>query len=442
MMRKVIVPVLWLFLAVMLFAVYVAVRQTDYRITSFFVQFSMVVLVAFLLVLVLRYFILLFVSYLHFLECENRPDADELKADEVFMASLPKVTIVVPAYNEGKVIEASIRSLTQLNYPDLEILVVDDGSSDDTYERAKKFEDLTGEVVVKVFKKKNGGKSNALNFGIWRSEGELILSVDADSKLEPDSLIYAASHFKDPRIGAVAGNVKVINRETLICKMQALEYIQGLNMVRRAQGYFKIVNIIPGPLGLFRKSALEEVEYYVHDTFAEDCDLTIKLLGKGWKVEYEPKAVTWTEAPEDMRSYFKQRYRWTRGILQSLRKHSNYLFCKGNRLNKSILWYMVFESVVWPAMNLFAQLFFLYIVYFFNLASFVVYWWAQLTILDIVASMYCLMLEREQMRLALYSVPYRLFFVLMTDVCKVLSSLEEMLKVEMTWGKLDRAGRI
>ena len=442
MMRKVAMPALWCFIVLFFFAVYVAVRQTDARITTFFVQLSMVVLLLFLLVLVLRYFILLFVSYLHFLDCEKRPDAEELKADPVFMASLPKVTIVVPAYNEGMVIEASIRSLTQLNYPNLEILVVDDGSSDDTYERAKNFENLDGPVVVRVYKKKNGGKSNALNFGIWRADGELMLSVDADSKLEPDSLIYAASHFANPEIGAVAGNVKVINRETVITKMQALEYIQGLNMVRRAQGYFKIVNIIPGPLGLFRKSALEQVEYYDHDTFAEDCDLTIKMLGKGWKVEYEPKAITWTEAPEDIRSYFKQRYRWTRGILQSLRKHSNYLFCRGNRKNKFILWYMVFESVVWPAMNLFAQLFFLYIVVFFDLATFVVYWWAQLTILDIVASMYCLMLEREQMRLALYSVPYRLFFVLMTDVCKVLSSLEEMLKIEMTWGKLDRAGRI
>ena len=441
-LRRIAVPLLWCLAVFLLFALYVAVRQTDYRITSFFVQLSMVVLLVFLMVLVLRYLVLLTVSFLHKLECENRPSAEELKADPAFMASLPKVTIVVPAYNEGVVIEASIRSLIALNYPDLEILVVDDGSSDDTLERAKKYENLEGPVVVRVFKKKNGGKANALNFGIWRADGELILSVDADSKLEKDSLIYAASHFDDPRIGAVAGNVKVINREKLITKMQALEYIQGLNLVRRAQGYYKIVNIIPGPLGLFRKTALEEAAFYDHDTFAEDCDLTIKLLGKGWKIEYEPNAITWTEAPEDIRSYFKQRYRWTRGILQSLRKHSNYLFDRGNRVNKFILWYMVFESVLWPAMNLFAQLFFLYIVWFFDLAKFVVFWWGQLTILDIVASMYCLVLEREQMRLALYSIPYRLFFVLMTDVCKVLATMEEMLKVEMTWGKLDRAGRI
>jgi poly-beta-1,6 N-acetyl-D-glucosamine synthase len=355
---------------------------------------------------------------------------------------LPMVSIIEPAYNEGVVIEGSIRSMLNVQYPALEILVVDDGSSDDTYERAKRYEGTHGKTVVRVLRKTNGGKGDSLNYGIKESHGEMVLTVDADSRLEPASLLYAVQHFKDPAVGAVAGNVKVGNRNNMLTKMQALEYIEGLNMVRRSQGYFSAVNIIPGPLGLFRRTVLDEVGCYELDTFAEDCDITIKVLTRGWKIQYEPYAVTWTEAPETIRDFFRQRYRWTRGILQSLRKHRKYLWKGAGGVNTFVLWYMAFESLIWPVMNIFAQVYFLYVVIFFNLATFVIFWWGQLTVLDVVVAMFCLSMERESMKLVWYSIPYRIYFVVLTDVCKVIATVEELMRVQMSWGKLERTGHM
>lgn len=442
MTRKLILFMLIATLLAFVFVTYVAVLRTDYQVTSAFVNGSMVVLFSFLVLLIIRFFILIYLSYLHHLDRSRTPDylAEYLARPEAM--ALPPVSIIVPAYNEGVVIESSIRSLLNLQYPDLEILVIDDGSKDDTFARAKRFEGRNGRTVVRVLHKENGGKGAALNFGIAASRGEFVLTVDADSRLEPASLLYAVQHFKNPRVGAVAGNVKVGNRHKLITKMQALEYIEGLNMVRRSQGYFSAVNIIPGPLGLFRRTVLDEVGCYELDTFAEDCDITIKILIHGWKIEYEPFAITWTEAPETIRDFFRQRYRWTRGILQSLRKHAGSLFKGVGFVNTFVLWYMAFESLVWPIMNIFAQVYFLYVVIFFDLAKFVIFWWGQLTVLDIVVAMFCLSMERESMKLVPYSILYRIYFVVLTDVCKVIASVEELLRIRMSWGKLDRTGRM
>ena len=440
MVRKIVLLLLVALLMAFVFVTYVAVLRTDYRVTSAFVNVSMVLLFSFLVLLIIRFFILIYLAYLHHLDRSKTPDyLAEYLAHSGDM-HLPPVSIIVPAYNEGVVIESSIRSLLNLQYPSLEIVVVDDGSSDDTYARAKRYEGSHGRTVVRVLRQANGGKGAALNTGIAASHGELVLTVDADSRLEPASVLYAVQHFKDPDVGAVAGNVKVGNRHNLLTKMQALEYIEGLNMVRRSQGYFSAVNIIPGPLGLFRRSVLAEVGYYDPDTFAEDCDITIKILTRGWKIQYEPYAITWTEAPETIRDFFRQRYRWTRGILQSLRKHSAYLFKGAGFVNTFVLWYMAFESLLWPAMNIFAQVYFLYVVIFFSLAKFVLFWWGQLTVLDIVVAMFCLSMERESMKLVPYSILYRIYFVVLTDVCKVIATIEELLQVKMTWGKLDRTG--
>ncbi len=442
MLRKFIIFLLGLILLIFVFVTYVAVLRTDYNITSTFVNVSMVLLFGFLILLIIRFFILIYLAYLHHLDRSKTPDYLAEYLNHSGDMHLPSVSIIVPAYNEGVVIESSVRSMLNLQYPSLEIIVVDDGSTDDTFERAQRFEGSHANTVVRVMHKENGGKGDTLNYGIKASHGELILCVDADSRLEPGSLLYAVQHFKDPEIGAVAGNVKVGNRNNLLTKMQALEYIEGLNMVRRSQGYFSAVNIIPGPLGLFRRTVLEEVGYYELDTYAEDCDITIKVLTRGWKIQYEPYAITWTEAPETIRDFFRQRYRWTRGILQALRKHRSYLFKGAGGINTFVLWYMAFESLLWPAMNIFAQVYFLYVVLFFGLAKFVLFWWVQLTVLDIVVAMFCLSMEKESMKLVFYSIPYRIYFVVLTDVCKLIATIEELLQVQMSWGKLERTGSL
>jgi cellulose synthase/poly-beta-1,6-N-acetylglucosamine synthase-like glycosyltransferase len=174
-----------------------------------------------------------------------------------------------------------------------------------------------------VIRKRNGGKSRALNTGIAAARGDFVLCMDGDSALHPQTLRRAVRHLADPRVAAVAGSVKVVNRTNLLSSLQALEYVEGLNMVRAAQGFFRLERL--RPIGLFRVSAMRAVGGYDHDTFAEDCDLTLKLLAEGWQIHYEPESIAYTEAPEKLLDLLKQRYRWTRGILQAIRKHREFL---------------------------------------------------------------------------------------------------------------------
>jgi len=397
-----------------------------------FVQVSFLVLFAFLVLLICRYLGLLWFSYLNHLD-----------DDEPLERGFPLVTILVPCYNEGAVVQGSIRSLLKLDYPRYEVLVIDDGSSDDTSEKARVYEGDHGHAQVRVLRKKNGGKSRALNHGIAHARGEFILCMDGDSALHPQTLRLAVRHMGDPRVGAVAGSVKVVNRTNVLSTLQALEYVEGLNMVRSAQGFFRLVNIIPGPIGLFRKTAMEGVGGYDHDTFAEDCDLTLKLLVNGWQVKYEPGAIAYTEAPEKLLDLLKQRYRWTRGILQAISKHKAKLWqpYKGIGITFT-LWYMIFEGILWPSMNVFAHVLFVFVAARYGTAVPLVLWFAQLTVLDLAAALYCVAVEEERIALVPYAIFYRAFFALTIDVAKLLATIEELLNLRMEWGKLDRIGRI
>ena len=393
---------------------------------------SIVALVFFLVVLLLRYLALLNIAYVN---------TAKYTMSEKMAKEYPPVSIIVPAYNEGKLLTSTVRSLLKLNYPKFEIVVVDDGSKDDTRAVAHTLIGDYGHASVILVEKTNGGKSTALNAGIQVSSYDFVLCVDGDSQLSPDTLRQAMRHFNEPRIGAVAGNVKVDNRNNIWTTLQALEYVEGLNMARSAQSLFQLVNIIPGPLGLFRKQAILDAGGYSSDTFAEDCDLTLKIIREGWRVEYEPRAQSYTEAPDKLTDLLKQRYRWTRGIIQAIRKHRDLFFNPTiNFGGTMVMWAMAFESLIWPVMNVFANLYFIFIATAFGLIYFLAYWWLSLTILDLIAALYCVAVEKEEARLIFYSLFYRLFFILIIDVCKTFATVEEFLGLGMVWGKLERIG--
>ena len=391
------------------------------------------IVLGFLVLLVARYFVLLWLGYLQHLELRLTEHADFVEP----------VTILVPAYNEGPVIEGAVRSLLDLDYPSYEILVVDDGSTDDTYARASAMEGRYGRVTVRVVSKANAGKASALNTGIALARHAFVLCMDGDSRLDRDTLRAAMRHFADERVGAVAGNVKVVNRDGLWTRLQALEYIEGLNMARRAQGFLRSVNVIPGPIGIFRRRTLLDVGGYDTDTFAEDADLTLKVLTAGWQVVYEDGAIAWTEAPESLLDLIKQRYRWTRGILQALRKRAAWLALPrgGTGVWLSLL-AMLFEAIVWPAVNVLGNLFFAIAALQAGAADQVAYWWLLLTLLDVAAALHTVAMEGEDLRLVPYAVLYRFFFIVLIDVAKLFATVEEFMNVHMTWGKLERAGRI
>ncbi|WP_127145596.1 glycosyltransferase [Pelagibacterium montanilacus] len=230
-----------------------------------------------------------------------------------------KVGVVVPAYNEEKVILKTIHSLLESNYANMTIVVVDDGSRDNTYEIcARQFAD---HPMVSVFRKPNGGKAAALNFGFEKLDCDVVVALDADTVFLPDTVARLAAHFRDPRVAAVAGNAKVGNRNNLLTRWQAVEYITAQNLDRRAFEILNAITVVPGAVGAWRRDAVLDAGGFTTDTLAEDADLTIRLLRAGYRVSYEPRAIALTEAPERTGQLFRQRFRWMFGMLQVAFKH-------------------------------------------------------------------------------------------------------------------------
>lgn len=236
----------------------------------------------------------------------------------------PFVSIIVPAYNEEFVIEATIRSLLNSDYDNFEIIVVDDGSQDRTSEVVRtQFGD---EPLVRLFTEANAGKSSALNFGLRHAQGEVIVALDADTQFPANTIRALARRFVDPKIGAVAGNAKVGNRINIVTRWQALEYITSQNMDRRAFASLNCITVVPGAVGAWRRELIAKCGGFSHDTLAEDQDLTLQIRKLGYKIGYEETAVGWTEAPQTLRQLAKQRFRWAYGTLQCLWKHRDALF--------------------------------------------------------------------------------------------------------------------
>ena len=350
--------------AIFLYLIIYTLPLTILSVSSLLEYAAIVALVIFLFVLLVRYFVILVLAYLYLNEYTYKPINE----------FAPFVSIIVPVYNEEKVVKQSINSLLELDYANYEIIIVNDGSTDGTSEAAEQLvgyqNGLNSKIKVSLINRPNGGKAQALNAGINYSNSDFILCMDGDSQLSPDSLKLAVRHLVDPKIGAVAGNVKVLNRKKFFTDLQALEYIEGLNMARSAQSYVKLVNIIPGPIGLFRKQAIIDAGYYSSETFAEDADLTLKILARGWKIYYEPKSISFTEAPEKLQQLLKQRYRWTRGIIQSIRKHKNLMLNPTLNFGDTfVLWAMFYEALIWPTMNIAANVFFIFAALVFGLSK-------------------------------------------------------------------------
>lgn len=420
---------------ILILIIAITLPQTVLSFSGLIVYASVVSLVIFLFVLLFRYFSILYLAYFY---------NTKYTVQNVY-GYYPFVSIIVPVYNEGVVVKDSIESLLELDYPNYEIIIVNDGSTDNTKEVA---ETLVGYrkgknslVKVSLISKPNGGKSRALNAGIQYSKADFVLCMDGDSTLSPETLKLGVRYFTDPSVGAVAGNVKVLNRRQWLTDLQSLEYVEGLNLARSAQGFLRMVNIIPGPIGIFRKKAIIDAGYYSSDTFAEDADLTLKILAKGWKISYEPNAIAYTEAPMKMHQLLKQRYRWTRGILQAIRKHKGYLINPTiNFDNTLVMWSMFYESLIWPVMNIFANLFFIIIALIYGMSSLVFFWWVGIASLDMMAALYCIAAEKEELRLVPYALVYRLVFILLIDITKFMATIEEFIGIQMQWGKLERVG--
>jgi cellulose synthase/poly-beta-1,6-N-acetylglucosamine synthase-like glycosyltransferase/peptidoglycan/xylan/chitin deacetylase (PgdA/CDA1 family)/spore germination protein YaaH len=229
------------------------------------------------------------------------------------------VSVLIPAFNEAQVIEKSVRRVLASEEVRIEIIVIDDGSTDDTSAIVRTA--FADEPRVRLLTLENGGKAVALNRGMVLASGDVIVALDADTQFETTTIARLSRWFVDPKIGAVAGNAKVGNRVNLVTRWQSVEYVTAQNLERRALDRFDAITVVPGAVGAWRRAALDEVGGYPVDTLAEDQDLTIAIQRAGWGVAYDVEAVAWTEAPETFRALARQRFRWAFGTLQCLWKH-------------------------------------------------------------------------------------------------------------------------
>jgi peptidoglycan-N-acetylglucosamine deacetylase len=233
------------------------------------------------------------------------------------------VSVIIPAFNEAKVIKASVLRVLASTDVQLEVIVVDDGSSDDTNKIVR--DAFGSDPRVALITLANGGKANALNHALRRAKGDVIIALDADTQFEDQTIAKLARWFVDPAVGAVAGNAKVGNQHNLVTRWQGVEYVTSQNLERRALARFDAIMVVPGAVGAWRRAALDSVGGYPVDTLAEDQDLTIAIQRQGWRIGYDIDAVAWTEAPESFGALSKQRFRWAFGTLQCLWKHRSIL---------------------------------------------------------------------------------------------------------------------
>ncbi|MFG2692332.1 bifunctional polysaccharide deacetylase/glycosyltransferase family 2 protein [Kitasatospora sp. NPDC051984] len=348
------------------------------------------------------------------------------------------VTVLVPAYNELECIANTLNSLAASDYP-IEVIVIDDGSTDGTA-------DIVEEMnlpFVRLIRKVNGGKPSALNAGIAAASYDIVVMMDGDTVFEPSTVRELVQPFADPKVGAIAGNAKVGNRDSLIGAWQHIEYVLGHNLDRRMYDVLNVIPTIPGAVGAFRKEALRQVGGMSDDTLAEDTDITIAVLCAGWRVVYAERARAWTEAPASLQQLWSQRYRWSYGSMQAMWKHRRAVISRGpaGRFGRIGLPMVVLFGVVAPLLAPLVDLFLLYGVLFtdapITLAS-----WGGFIALQGLLSWYAFRLDHEKpwhlISLPLQQVVYRqLMYIVLLQ-----STITALTGGRLRWHKLRRTGEV
>ncbi|MET9496382.1 glycosyltransferase [Streptomyces sp. NPDC006552] len=348
------------------------------------------------------------------------------------------VSVLVPAYNEAKCIENTVRSLMASEHP-VEVIVVDDGSTDGT---ARLVENLRL-PDVRVVRQHNAGKPAALNRGLANARYDLVVMMDGDTVFEPATVRELVQPFGDPRVGAVAGNAKVGNRDSLIGAWQHIEYVMGFNLDRRMYDILRCMPTIPGAVGAFRRPALERIGGMSDDTLAEDTDVTMALHRDGWRVVYAEKARAWTEAPESVQQLWSQRYRWSYGTMQAIWKHRRAVVERGpsGRFGRVGLPLVSLFMVLAPLLAPLIDVFLLYGVVFGPTRKTVAAWLGVLA-LQAVCAAYAFRLDKERMThlvsLPLQQILYRqLMYVVLLQ-----SWITALTGGRLRWQKLRRTGAL
>ncbi|WP_295389862.1 glycosyltransferase [uncultured Thiodictyon sp.] len=368
----------------------------------------------------------------------------------------PMVAVVVPAFNEEKVIVQTITSLLASDHPSrFEIIVVDDGSPDATFRVAR--DTFADDPRVRVFTEPNAGKPAALNFGIAQTQAEIIVAMDADTVFARDTISKLVRHLADPRVGAVAGNAKVGNRTNLMTRWQALEYITSQNLDRRAFDVLNCVSVVPGAVGAWRRDLILTAGGFNHETLAEDTDLTLSIRRLGYAIVYEDEAVALTEAPDTVRGFIRQRYRWMFGTMQASWKHRDVLFRRrygalGFVALPNVLVFQVLFPLVSPIMDF-------VLIGSLLLAAFdhaqhpdqyspdalwrVAFYYALFLAVDFLAAALAFALEpKENKWLLVWLVWQRFFYRQLMYYVAIKATLASLRGVVVGWAKLERKATV
>jgi cellulose synthase/poly-beta-1,6-N-acetylglucosamine synthase-like glycosyltransferase len=374
----------------------------------------------------------------------------------------PPVSVVIAAYNEGKVIGKTLHSVVSTDYPgSMEVLVVDDGSKDNTAEEVERF--ATGDSRVRLLRQPNQGKAVALRNGVSNARHSVIVFLDADTMFERQTIRELVAPFANPLIGAVSGNARVGNRVAMgpfpktpgqvwrsfsqilrwfIARCQALEYICGFNLDRRAYTEWNCITVVPGAVSAFRKSAIEAAGGFSHDTLAEDTDLTLTLHRLQYHMEFAPGAVAWTEAPETLWTLSRQRFRWAFGTMQCLWKHRDLIFSARYRalgfFSLPSIWFFQIGLV---ALTPPVDLILLWSI-FFGHAGVIWYYFLVFLLMDLLLSVAACWMEGEPVRRAWISLPMRFVYRYMLAWIIWRSILRALKGALVGWGKLERTASV
>ena len=349
------------------------------------------------------------------------------------------ISVIVPAFNEQDTIAATVRTLAASTHRQLDIVVVDDDSTDATADRVEALS-LDNVRLVRV---PSGGKATALNTGVALARHDLIVMVDADTIVDPDALHELVQPFGDPSVGAVAGNVKVGNRRRLLGRWQHIEYVIGFNLDRRLYDALGCIPTIPGALGAFRRRTLQETGGLSHDTLAEDTDLTMAILRGGWRVVYQENARARTEAPATLRQLSQQRYRWSYGTMQAMWKHRRSIVERGasGRFGRRGLPLIGLFTVVLPLFAPLLDVLTVFGAFFLDRWITIIGWLAVLAVQTITAIL-AFRLDREPLR-PLWALPLQqLVYRQLMYTVLVRSAFTALTGRRLRWQKLKRSAEV
>ncbi|MEU9666719.1 glycosyltransferase [Streptomyces bobili] len=352
------------------------------------------------------------------------------------------VSVIVPAYNEKECIANTLASLARSTHQ-IEIIIVDDGSTDGTSEISREAAESLGMTNVRVIRQENAGKPAALNNGVHSAGCDIVVMMDGDTVFEPDTVRQLVQPFADPKVGAVAGNAKVGNRDTVIGAWQHIEYVMGFNLDRRMYDLLRCMPTIPGAIGAFRRDAVLEVGGMSEDTLAEDTDITIAMHRAGWNVVYQEHARAWTEAPGSLKQLWSQRYRWSYGTMQALWKHRKSLTDKGpsGRFGRVGMPLVVLFQIVTPVFAPLIDVFTAYSMIFIDFRAALLAWLAVLCV-QLVCAAYAFRLDREKYRYLLMMPLQQLAYRQLMYLVLIHSCVTALTGGRLRWQKLKRTGEV